>query len=874
MKSVQLFLGDCLDSLKQLDDNSVDSVVTDPPYGLSPSGGNNRTSINDVLLDVVFPELAEFYSSFLEDGNLSIPRGSILYLDWVLRTIGIEANITMPEGSIDFNGKVSIRDKEVEDTTKPTSIVSDGVLVNETDIQSPQLISDFVFNLRPLGYSSFNNHFTCSVREQGSGLFSVPVVVSPNSGFSRLFSSEFLRQCPLLSDFIRSSHNTFDNSVSSASDTTGVTTEVVVMLTLDLPTGSCEFTPAVGTSEIDFIGEFLPLEFFATGKTTSKLPSMFKSICISGIKGITNRTLSFYFHSAFISQVSQRYLGGFMGKKWDYDVPSKEIWEECLRVLKPGGYLLSFSGSRTYHRVAVNIEDAGFEIRDQIMWVYAQGFPKSQNVIKSIIKNIKCQLKENAPLVVQVSAPIQVKSKGDTEHIALAPALILPEERKGLLMETGKGVAFVEATDTSVSTLMEIMFSNIDTSWKSIWGDASKVLSKFTTSTKTNLIIDLKTWNSLQSLSTQNIIVKDATSPSGLSVSVETAESSLTEEEKKLKHIPILTVLGTAIANPLLSSNGTGTALKPAHEPIVMARKPFKGSVASNVLKWGTGGLNIDDCRVTSGDNPMSWSSPKGGIWKTDKNAIAEYEENTAGRFPANFIHDGSDEVVSQFPDSNGSGGSTPNVKITGYGDGIGNGETNYYGGERKKHDAGSGSAARFFYCAKANKKDRNEGMPEEIPVFSGRPRREDGSVIYREDNPEEWAAAMQKRSRKDSTALAGAEEKLQGMGNGLMNTHPTVKPTELMAYLCRLVTRPGGVVLDPFMGSGSTGKAAVLNGYEFIGCEMSEEYLTIAKTRIEYAQSSEYTSKKVTPKKETKKKEKSEKKTTKAFSTLESFFN
>lgn len=392
----------------------------------------------------------------------------------------------------------------------------------------------------------------------------------------------------------------------------------------------------------------------------------------------------------------------FMGNKWDYDVPSKEIWEECLRVLKPGGYLLSFSSSRTYHRMAIAVEDAGFEIRDQIMWVYGSGFPKSQNIGKKV--------------------------------------------------------------------------------------------EKF---------------------------------------------------------------------------GGWGTALKPAHEPIVMARKPFKGTVAENVLKYGTGAINIDGCRVTSGDNPMSWSSPRGGIWKTDKNATAKYGENTAGRFPANFIHDGSDEVVELFPNSKGD--TFPKARGNSVNTGFASGQETE-GGYRSMGD--DGSAARFFYCPKANKKDRNEGMPDEIPVFSGRPRREDGSVIYREDNPEEWAAAMQKRSRKDSTALAGAEEKLQGLGGGRMNTHPTVKPTELMAYLCRLVTRPGGVVLDPFMGSGSTGKAAVLNGYEFIGCEMSEEYLSIAKTRIEYAQSPEYKSGTATPKKEAKKEVKKEKKSTEAFSSLESFFN
>lgn len=151
--------------------------------------------------------------------------------------------------------------------------------------------------------------------------------------------------------------------------------------------------------------------------------------------------------------------------------------------------------------------------------------------------------------------------------------------------------------------------------------------------------------------------------------------------------------------------------------------------------------------------------------------------QSALGRWPANLIHDGSDEVLANFPDSNGAGGSLPNVKITGYGDGIGTGKSEYFGGERTPFDSGKGSAARFFYCAKASKKDRSEG-----------------------------------------------------------NKHPTVKPTDLMRYLCRLVTPPGGVVLDPFAGSGSTGKAAVLEGFRFVGIEREAEYVEIALARIEAA--------------------------------------
>ena len=257
----------------------------------------------------------------------------------------------------------------------------------------------------------------------------------------------------------------------------------------------------------------------------------------------------------------------FMGKKWDYDVPKVEIWQECLRVLKPGGHLLAFAGTRTQHRMAVRIEDAGFEIRDMIAWVYSTGFPKSHN---------------------------------------------LKEE------------------------------------WQ-----------------------------------------------------------------------------------------GWGTALKPALEPITVARKPLIGTVAQNVLEHGTGAINVDGCRVEGVKrHPGNYICNDNAACLSIGNRDRSEFDATTGRWPANLIHDGSEEVTELLND-----------------------------------------AASFFKCAKASKKDRGEG-----------------------------------------------------------NGHPTVKPTDLMRYLCRLVTPKGGLVLDPFTGSGSTGKAAMLEGFKFIGAEMNPEYVAIAKARIESA--------------------------------------
>jgi len=373
---------------------------------------------------------------------------------------------------------------------------------------------------------------------------------------------------------------------------------------------------------------------------------------------------------------------GFMGKSWDasgiaYDV---EMWKECLRVLKPGGHLLSFGGSRTYHRMACAIEDAGFQIRDQIMWVYGSGFPKSHNVANGIDKMMGQPNRGRA---------IPTASKYQASDI---------EEKNKLT--SNKVDAYVSRTPESEG------------------------------------------WS------------------------------------------------------------GWGTALKPAHEPIVMARKPFpKGyTVANNVLKHGVGGINIDGCRV--GDEIIKTSGGRSVAITGDERvgaALGMYGESTPlntehqGRFPANFIHDGSDEVLELFPDSTSKSGGK-------------SGTTFASGSLRTDARVGhtdSGSAARFFYSAKASKKDRNEGL--------------DG---FAEKRPDE----------RTTTGMGTFDEK--GVAKQA-NHHPTVKPTDLMRYLCRLITPPNGTVLDPFTGSGSTGKAAALEGFNFVGIEQSAEYIEIALARI-----------------------------------------
>ena len=268
---------------------------------------------------------------------------------------------------------------------------------------------------------------------------------------------------------------------------------------------------------------------------------------------------------------------------------------------------------------------------------------------------------------------------------------------------------------------------------------------------------------------------------------------------------------------------GWGTALKPAHEPIVVARKPLIGTIVENVLEHGTGGLNIDGCRIGTeivgwGGGGRNGDTATAGASRGGEQGGYNYDAGEArpvqGRFPANFIHDGSDEVVSLFPESNGAGGSVPIVKVSGMGRNIGNGSYDYDNSHRTRFQSGSGSAARFFYCAKASKSERNAGLE----AFEDKKSQHNAGGIGRK-------ISVEKRLE-------------QGKENAPMmkNIHPTVKPIALMRYLCRLVTPPNGVVLDPFMGSGTTGIGAVAEGFDFIGIEMDEEYLNIAQARIKHA--------------------------------------
>jgi DNA modification methylase len=422
---------------------------------------------------------------------------------------------------------------------------------------------------------------------------------------------------------------------------------------------------------------------------------------------------------------------GFMGKSWDasgiaYNV---EVWRECLRVLKPGGHLLAFGGSRTYHRLACAVEDAGFEIRDQIMWVYATGFPKSLDVGKAIDKMDAQEMQQQR----RFKFTEWVRSTGLTA--------------KQIDKATGTMMGNHYTTHPSQPAIMTTEHLNA----------------------VRHLISHVPQWiekECLQrSVESENYKKRDKIGEQNTTV------LAVAPGQGKDRPQTVLDVTAPA-TDDAKKWDGWGTALKPAHEPVVVARKPLSGTVAQNVLRYGTGAINIDGCRV--GDERVTINTFDNGA-KPFGGAVGEpfTSRESEGRWPANFIHDGSDEVLELFPETK------PEV-----------------------------SAARFFYCAKASKAERNAGL-EHLP---------------------QQQAGIKNSSGRGFSESDPHREILRH------NHHPTVKPIDLMRYLIRLVTPPNGTVLDPFAGSGTTLVAAIHEHMNPIGIELTEEYWAIIEARTDHA--------------------------------------
>lgn len=499
----------------------------------------------------------------------------------------------------------------------------------------------------------------------------------------------------------------------------------------------------------------------------------------------------------------------FMGKKWDYDIPCVDIWRECLRVLKPGGHLLSFAGTRTQHRMACAIEDAGFEIRDMIAWVYGQGFPKSHNIAckcgggtvsysheKKVSRKPKAERQVHPVRNADVSSPLgSGEGRGQVLQSGLSEPGTSIERSVPIEGAEGRAKPSMEGRSDVLAEARELQADQVRSVPCGVSADGAEGRLCDGTPADNGAPVGAMPVTDGSGPSSEP---RPAGQPDG--------ESGTIRGQSGAQARRICQKCGGVIG-----FDGWGTALKPAMEPITVARKPLVGTVAANVLAHGTGALNIDGCRVGAGEGrPLLVLDAK----DTQNNAYAgrmdgtlaggskAAGETTLGRWPANLVHDGSDEVLGLFPHTKSGTGAIRKSAPGQFGLG-GDGKPNIEYGD-------SGSAARFFYAAKASKRDRDEGL--------------DGF----EASQTTFAAGTGLRNNGDGTP------RNQTPSN--KNFHPTVKPTDLMRYLCRLVTPPGGTVLDPFMGSGSTGKAAVLEGFSFIGIEREAEYVEIAKARIENA--------------------------------------
>lgn len=586
----------------------------------------------------------------------------------------------------------------------------------------------------------------------------------------------------------------------------------------------------------------------------------------------------------------------FMGKKWDYDVPSVEIWQEALRVLKPGGHLLSFGGTRTYHRMVCGIEDAGFEIMPMCGWLYGSGFPKSHNVGKAInsletkewskiykaldnidknaildiwkinskdvrfvekqsqknqiivgqdmqsenfvqafvVENIK-QIKSDVNAIIAEScfgghqakdSKINIVQKNVEASTKQLPNLVKSVEK--LSQDQNHNLfMLISIVQENVKELLKektMVNRKVEEALKTLRGNQkyseevviNALYAVLTENLKLIILNQSKTFQSLDTISQMecvsaiNVTITESIAvcliTNMVNIAKEIASQELQGNERKIVGKKDGTYAdikrdkktgqdglhgGVATQRPRVEVfetkgnsqwEGFGTALKPAMEPICMARKPIeKGlTIAGNCLKHGTGGINIDGCRVNLNGEKAPTGSAKRVYAKNQYTEDKIYGDNKEtsplGRFPANLILDDSECVKALFPDTQPSKGGY--VRKTGKEQFLGqmsDGKTNSPDGL-----CDSGSAARFFYVAKPSKAEK-----------------------------------------------------------GSFNKHPTCKPLTLMKYLLRLITPPNGITLDPFCGSGTSCVAAVEEGFKYIGIEQDEESVKTANQRITQAQPS-----------------------------------
>jgi DNA modification methylase len=498
---------------------------------------------------------------------------------------------------------------------------------------------------------------------------------------------------------------------------------------------------------------------------------------------------------------------GFMGKDWDKQGVSfqKETWEVIRKSCKSGAPLLSFGGTRTFHRIACAIEDAGWEIRDTLMWVYAQGFPKSLNIHKQLQNKANC-------------GNMEVDGVQRTESKAQYCLRLVPEAnlQAGINIETEQG---------------EVLQSGVSQQGLSQSGQASSPVWREQSSVEGGRDIEASEGElqRCQVCQMSEGILDNGTerwlcygTPFGYGTASWTASPQdrscpsykpRTSRQQNRQPHAIPHEQGSQGIRGLIDQwEGYGTALKPAYEPIILAMNPLDGTFANNALKHGVAGLNIDDCRIPTDDNldrnlGMVGNKFQAEGWGTK---TVEMIGHPQGRFPSNFIHDGSQMVLELFPDSSSQpfrSKTTVGKRASTY-----NQDVFDYSG-RGYND--NGSAARFFYTAKASFEEREKGLIGHIPCHKC------GQL-----------SSTEHQAIKDGIPQFSSDGK-PIMEKCRRNTHPTVKALALMEYLVKLVKMPEyNLIIDPFMGSGTTLLACIRLGIPCIGIDNDEKTCEIAAKR------------------------------------------
>jgi hypothetical protein len=701
--AVRLELGDCLSVLRGLEPNSVDAVVTDPPYLLT--SGKPRVGFDYCLrwiaLQVQLPHFRNSDALTLEAFNFAPVPAETVDLRGVDGS-GIDTGIGVPVGAVDLDGGVQVGQPEVNHEGEPAPIVTESPLPLIADAERIEPRGDLLFDLRDDAAPAFCKGACGCFRQFGPALFRVAVVVTGLPQGMGLFGTGLPSNTGSIGDGVGLHDDAPTGASGSAAVVAGSTTEVRAVLTLDLRRRTFHLAPADGAGDPRFVVTLASAERVGACPRARRLatepePNGVGTVVTSADRtGAPNRLLLSRHLLRFLASIVPQ--KGFMGKDWDGDpiAFTEDFWREVARVLKPGAHVVAFGGSRTYHLLASAIEAAGLEVRDQIQFLYGSGFPKSLDVSKAIDK------------------------AAGAEREVVGPG----KRHNSRAFGSGEG----------------------DPDYGTFAGG-----------------------------------------------------------------IPALTAPATDLARHW---DGWGTALKPAHEPIVLARKPLsEPTVAANVLKWGTGALNVDGCRVEVTDDAYArnCAGDRGHADNRKRDLAFKMGSGSAsdvGRWPANLVLD--EEAAALLDAQSGVSKSSGGVNNTGlrgqvYGD---------YSGKTIGSNAGGlgdiGGASRFFYTAKASRSERNAGL-EDLPAVVSPVAVERHKLNYTKGDGEPVGRVPRQ------------------------NDHPTVKPIALMRWLCRLITPPGGLICDPFMGSGTTGCAAALEGFQFLGIEQDAHYLSLSERRIRY---------------------------------------